>query len=178
MMSACQDFRHRRRIRTTTESTTPNRHVRQRSRRGLVQAAQFLAGWAYGVAQLPELLSANHGECVTTSPGPTPDVPTTVQVLLFDLGGVLVEFSGVRDVAPLLRFGTTGRHPRRWNTCPQPKRSALAGWARKSCSVVVETGESIWRPSSFAGVSLMSRRLMPGAAQLLAALRPRFRLAA
>ena len=30
-----------------------------------------------------------------------------IEVLLFDLGGVLIEFSGVRDVAPLLRSAAT-----------------------------------------------------------------------
>ena len=34
-------------------------------------------------------------------------MPTMVEVLLFDLGGVLVEFSGVRGMAPLLRIGAT-----------------------------------------------------------------------
>ena len=41
-----------------------------------------------------------------------------VEVLLFDLGGVLVEFSGVRDVAPLLRVAASELEIRaHWSTC-------------------------------------------------------------
>jgi hypothetical protein len=47
------------------------------------------------------------------------DRPTMVEVLLFDLGGVFVEFSGVQDVAPLLRVEATESEIReRWSRCP------------------------------------------------------------
>jgi hypothetical protein len=46
-------------------------------------------------------------------------MPTTIEVLLFDLGEVLVEFSGVRDVAPLLRTeATESEILERWSSCP------------------------------------------------------------
>jgi hypothetical protein len=42
-----------------------------------------------------------------------------IEVLLFDLGGVLVEFSGVRDVAPLLLVeATESEILERWSRCP------------------------------------------------------------
>jgi hypothetical protein len=47
------------------------------------------------------------------------DRPTMLEVLLFDLGGVFVEFSGVQDVAPLLRVEATESEIReRWSRCP------------------------------------------------------------
>jgi hypothetical protein len=42
-----------------------------------------------------------------------------VDVLLFDLGGVLVDFSGVREVARLLPLGTSESEIlERWSRCP------------------------------------------------------------
>lgn len=106
---------------------------------------------------------------------------TTIEVLLFDLGGVLVEFSGVRDVAPLLRVGASESEIReRWGRCPHTDAYGLGQLSRQ------EFGERFVRewnlrvtPEEFLQeFRSWSRRLLPGAAELLASLRPRFRLAA
>jgi glucose-1-phosphatase len=103
------------------------------------------------------------------------------QVLLFDLGGVLIEFSGVRDVLPLLKVpASEGDIRARWNNCQHNEAFGLGKLSRQ------EFGERFvrdWELSVTAEQFLhefrsWSRRLLPGAADLLHSLRPRFRLAA
>lgn len=106
---------------------------------------------------------------------------TSIEVLLFDLGGVLVEFSGVRDVAPLLREKASDSEIlERWHHCPHTRQYGLGKLSRQ------EFGERFVRdwnlnvsPEGFLREFRgWSKGLLPGAAQLLAALQPRFRLAA
>ncbi len=104
-----------------------------------------------------------------------------IKVLLFDLGGVLVEFSGVHDIAPFLRERLTEAEIlERWRCCPHTRQYGIGKLTRQ------EFGERFVRdwnlnlpPEDFLReFRTWSRGLLPGAADLLTALRPRFRLAA
>ena len=106
---------------------------------------------------------------------------TIIDALLFDLGGVLVEFSGVQDIAPFLRERLSESEiVERWRHCPHTRQYGLGKLSRE------EFGERFVRdwdlsisPESFLReFRTWSKRLLPGAADLLASLRPRFRLAA
>jgi glucose-1-phosphatase len=107
--------------------------------------------------------------------------PAPLEVLLFDLGGVLVEFSGVRDVAPLLRVAASdARIHARWVSCPVMKAYGCGELTRAEFSerFVREWGLNVSPKRFVHEFRSWSRRLLPGAADLLASLRPRFRLAA
>ncbi|MGB8983174.1 MAG: HAD family phosphatase [Anaerolineales bacterium] len=106
---------------------------------------------------------------------------TAINVLLFDLGGVLVEFSGVRDIAPLLREELSEAEIRdRWHNCRHTREFGLGKLSQQ------DFGERFVRdwnlnlsPEDFLReFRTWSKQLLPGAAELLASLRPRFRLAA
>src|SRR5215216_6642168 len=106
---------------------------------------------------------------------------TAIEVLLFDLGGVLVEFSGVRDVAPLLRVAASDAEIRaRWARCRHTEAFGVGTLGRQEFAerFVQEWGIDLPPDRFLAEFRSWSRRLLPGAAELLATLRPRFRLAA
>jgi epoxide hydrolase-like predicted phosphatase len=108
-------------------------------------------------------------------------MPTTVEVLLFDLGGVLVEFSGVQDVAPLLRVeATESEIVELWRRCPHTDAFHRGELSREAFAERFMRDWGIdMPPERFLPVfRSWSKRLLPGAEDLLAALRPRFRLAA
>ena len=104
-----------------------------------------------------------------------------VEVLLFDLGGVLVEYTGVQEVARLLPAGTSESEILdRLNRCPHTEAFGCGQLSRQ------EFGERFVRDW---GIDLAPERfleefrswstcLLPGAVELLASLRSRFRLAA
>ena len=104
-----------------------------------------------------------------------------VDVLLFDLGGVLVEFSGVQDIAPFLRERLSESEiVERWRHCPHTRQYGLGKLSREEFGErFVRDWELSISPESFLReFRTWSKRLLPGAADLLASLRPRFRLAA
>jgi glucose-1-phosphatase len=104
-----------------------------------------------------------------------------VKVLLFDLGGVLVEFSGVRDLAPLLRSeATESEIIERWSSCPHTKAFGVGALSREDFAErFVRDWDVDLPPDRFLqAFRSWSKGLLPGAAELLASLRPRFRLAA
>jgi putative hydrolase of the HAD superfamily len=106
---------------------------------------------------------------------------TNIQVLLFDLGGVLVDFSGVRDIAPLLPApASPSEIMDRWNRCPHSRAFGLGKLGAEDYAARFLRDWGIDRePSSFLQeYRSWSRCLLPGAKELLASLRPRFRLAA
>jgi len=108
-------------------------------------------------------------------------MPTMVEVLLFDLGGVLVEFSGVRDVAPLLRRQATETEIlERWSLCPHTKAFGLGLVSREEFAerFVRDWGVDLPPGRFLEAFRSWSTSLLPGAEDLLASLRPRFRLAA
>ena len=108
-------------------------------------------------------------------------MPTTTEVLLFDLGGVLVEFSGVRDVAPLLRTeATESEILGRWSSCPHTEAYCRGLLSREDFAerFVRDWGVDLPPERFLQEFRSWSRSLLPGAEDLLATLRPRFRLAA
>jgi glucose-1-phosphatase len=108
-------------------------------------------------------------------------MPTTVEVLLFDLGGVLVEFSGVQDVAPLLRVEATESAIReRWSACPHTDAFHRGQLSREEFAerFIRDWGLDLPLERFLPTFRSWSKRLLPGAVDLLASLRPRYRLAA
>jgi putative hydrolase of the HAD superfamily len=108
-------------------------------------------------------------------------MPTPVEVLLFDLGGVLVEFSGVPDVAPLLRTASTASEiAERWSRCPHTEAFCRGTLTREAFAerFVRDWGIDVPPDRFLQAFRSWSKRLLPGAEALLASLRPRFRLAA
>jgi epoxide hydrolase-like predicted phosphatase len=106
---------------------------------------------------------------------------TRTEVLLFDLGGVLVDFSGVRDVAPLLLVEASESEVREaWSRCPHTEAFCLGQWSRQEFAerFVRDWGIDLPTHLFLASFRSWSRGLLPGAAELLTMLRPRFRLAA
>ena len=104
-----------------------------------------------------------------------------IEVLLFDLGGVLIEFSGVRDVAPLLRSAATESEIlERWSGCPHTKAFGLGLLSREEFAdrFVRDWGLTLPPEHFLQAFRSWSRSLLPGAEELLSSLRPRFRLAA
>ena len=104
-----------------------------------------------------------------------------IEVLLFDLGGVLVDYTGVQDIAPLLRGKRSEAEIlERWSHCPHTEQFVLGKIGPR------EFGERFVRDWSIdlpvedflREFRSWSKCLLPGAAELLASLRPRFRLAA
>ncbi len=106
---------------------------------------------------------------------------TTPDVLLFDLGGVLVEFSGVAGLRDLLRVPAEDAVIRqRLVACPLLRQFEVGALEP---SVFAEAFVADWDlavpPSTFlAEFRSWSRALLPGARELLDTLRPRYRLAA
>jgi len=104
-----------------------------------------------------------------------------VDVLLFDLGGVLLEFSGVRDVAPLLAVETSESEIReRWSRCPHSAAFSIGKLTRQDFAkrFVRDWGIALDPARFLQEFRSWSRCLLPGAADLLASLRSRVRLAA
>lgn len=106
---------------------------------------------------------------------------TAIELLLFDLGGVLVDFSGVRDIGRLLPSPTSSAEILdKWGRCPH---SEAFGLGRLSVEDFAERFVRGWgitlEPNRFIQEYRgWSRCLFPGARELLSSLRPRFRLAA
>lgn len=106
---------------------------------------------------------------------------TTIDVLLFDLGGVLVEFSGVRDIAPFLQERASASEILdRWRHCPHTEQFGLGKLSRQEFGArfVRDWNLNVSPDDFLREFRLWSKGLLPGAAELLASLRPRFRLAA
>jgi putative hydrolase of the HAD superfamily len=106
---------------------------------------------------------------------------SSVDVLLFDLGGVLVEFSGVQDLAVLLqgRLSESEILERMSHYLPS-EQFGLGKLSREEFGDrFVKDWELGLPPQDFLReFQSWSRRFYPGAVELLASLRPHFRLAA
>ena len=103
------------------------------------------------------------------------------ELLLFDLGGVLVEFAGLTELGRHLRWPSTPEVIlKRWTECPHTdefERGQLspAQWAEQ----FIRTWDVDLPPDEFlAKFTTWSRRVLPGGKELLEALRPHYRLAA
>lgn len=106
---------------------------------------------------------------------------TSSEVLLFDLGGVLVEFSGVQDITPFLREPLSEAEIReRWRRCPHTRQYGVGQLSRQEFGerFVRDWNLSISPQDFLREFRGWSKSLLPGAADLLASLRSRFRLAA
>jgi epoxide hydrolase-like predicted phosphatase len=104
-----------------------------------------------------------------------------VDLLLFDLGGVLVDFSGVREVARFLPVGTSESDIiERLSRCPHSEAFGRGQLSRQDFGErFVRDWEIDLTPERFLEeFRSWSKCLLPGAVELLASLRPRFRLAA
>jgi putative hydrolase of the HAD superfamily len=103
------------------------------------------------------------------------------ELLLFDLGGVLVEFAGPTELGRHLRWPSTPEiilH--RWIQCPhtgdfERGRLTPAAWADR---FIADWDVDLTREEFLAKFTTWSRRILPGARELLDELRPRYRLAA
>ncbi len=104
-----------------------------------------------------------------------------IGVLLFDLGGVLVDYTGVRDLRRLLPAAASEADiSERWGRCPHTESFCLGRSSAREFGerFVREWGIAMAPQLFLEEFGTWSRSLLPGAAELLAALRPRFRLAA
>ena len=104
-----------------------------------------------------------------------------IDVLLFDLGGVLVEFSGVRELAVLLQGRLS--EPEILEQMSRYLPSEQFGLGKLSREDFGNRFVKDWNldlpPEDFLReFQSWSKRLFPGAVELLTLLRPRFRLAA
>jgi glucose-1-phosphatase len=108
-------------------------------------------------------------------------LPTNTELLLFDFGGVLVEFSGPKELGQHLRWSSTPELIlKRWTECPHTdefERGKLSPsqWAER----FIHDWDVNLTPEEFlAKFTTWSRRVLPGARELLDELRRRYRLAA
>src|SRR5437762_9320639 len=103
-----------------------------------------------------------------------------IELLLFDLGGVLVDFSGPREMGQFLSAPSTPDEIlKRWIECPHTdafERGAISSkeWVER----FVNAWDVTLPPDEFLkAFRMMTRRILPGARELLDQLRPRYRLA-
>src|SRR5437660_1418288 len=107
-------------------------------------------------------------------------MPRHPELLLFDLGGVLVEFSGFRDLRPLLRAPLSESEIRQqWIACPIVRAFEVGHLTPQQFA---ERFIAAWNiavpPLDFLqAFRVWTRGFLPGARELLAALRRRYRLA-
>ena len=90
----------------------------------------------------------------------------TPDVLLFDLGGVLVEYSGVRDIAPLLGApASESEILARWSRCPHSRAYGIGALDRQTFAErFVHDWEVTVPPERFLQeFRSWSRRMLPGA---------------
>jgi glucose-1-phosphatase len=106
---------------------------------------------------------------------------TKPELLLFDFGGVLIEFAGLKELGQHLRWPSTPDIIlQRWVRCAHTdefERGQLtpAAWAER----FIKDWDVNLTPDEFlAKFTTWSRRVLPGARELLEQLRPRYRLAA
>ena len=106
---------------------------------------------------------------------------TTPELLLFDFGGVLVEFAGPKELGQHLRWSSTPDVIlKRWTECPHTEefeRGKLSPveWAER----FIREWDVNLKPDEFlTKFTTWSRRVLPGAQELLEQLRSRYRLAA
>jgi glucose-1-phosphatase len=116
-----------------------------------------------------------------TRPEAQSPVSTKPELLLFDFGGVLVEFAGPKELGRHLRWASTPDVILdRWTKCPHTdefERGQLSPveWAER----FIHDWDVDLRPDAFlAQFTTWARRVLPGAKELLEQLRPHYRLAA
>lgn len=106
--------------------------------------------------------------------------PQTIEVILFDLGGVLIELAGVEKMlewSPGL--GTTDELWRRWLHSDAVRRFETGAIGRQdfATAVTAEFGVPVGPDEFLAAFTWWPRSVFPGAMELLATMRERYRLA-
>ena len=103
------------------------------------------------------------------------------ELLLFDFGGVLIEFAGPKELGAHVRWPSTPEVIlKRWTECPHTdefERGKLSPveWAER----FIRDWDVNLKPEEFlTKFTTWSRRVLPGAKELLEQLRGRYRLAA
>lgn len=102
------------------------------------------------------------------------------ELLLFDLGGVLVEFSGFRDLRPLLRVPRSESDIRQqWIACPIIRAFEVGQLTPRQFAERFVASWNIAVPEDdfLCAFRTWTRGFLPGARDLLTALRGRYRLA-
>jgi glucose-1-phosphatase len=114
------------------------------------------------------------------APDPAPGNHPTIEVLLFDLGGVLVEFDGITPLLGLTHDRLTREEARRfWLLSPSVRRFEIGRCTPEEFArgAIAELGLKV-APDSFLQQFLSwDRGPMEGALELLDALKPRYLLA-
>ena len=106
--------------------------------------------------------------------------PQSIDVVLFDLGGVLVELAGVSRMlewSPSL--GTTEELWRRWLHSDAVRRFETGGIERDefAAAIIAEFGCPVGPAEFLAEFTWWPRSVLPGAFELLATMRDRYRIA-
>jgi epoxide hydrolase-like predicted phosphatase len=104
-----------------------------------------------------------------------------IEVLLFDLGGVLLDFTGPKELGRLLREPLSEPEIRaRWARCPHIRAFEIGSLspAEFASRFMAAWGVRASEDEFLRAFESWTARLYPGASELLAELRPRFRLAA
>jgi putative hydrolase of the HAD superfamily len=102
------------------------------------------------------------------------------ELLLFDLGGVLVEFSGFRDLRPLLRVPLSESEIRHdWIACPIVRAFEIGHLTPQQFAERFIAAWSITVPplDFLHAFRMWTRGFLPGARELLSTLAGRYRLA-
>lgn len=102
------------------------------------------------------------------------------KLLLFDLGGVLVDFTGVDDLGPLLRVPLSASDiRRRWIACPTTRAFEVGAVTPTEFAerFVREWGVTLTPVEFLREYRSWTRGFLPGAREVLAALQGRTRLA-
>jgi putative hydrolase of the HAD superfamily len=100
---------------------------------------------------------------------------------LFDLGGVLLEFTGPSELGRMLREPLSEAEIRaRWLVCPHLRAFEIGALAPAefASQFMAAWGVRVPQDQFLRAFESWNARLYPGAAELLSELRPRFRLAA
>ena len=104
-----------------------------------------------------------------------------IELLLFDLGGVLLDFTGPKELGRLQREPLSESEIRaRWVSCPHIRAFEIGALspAEFAPRFMAAWGVRVPEEEFLRAFESWNARLYPGALQLLDELRPRFRLAA
>jgi glucose-1-phosphatase len=104
-----------------------------------------------------------------------------IELILFDLGGVIVDFTGVKDIIPLLHVAASELEiSERWNSCSHTKAFHLGKISKEEFGekFVKDWGINLSPKDFLIEFRSWSRCLFPGAKELLDLLRQKYRLAA
>ena len=111
---------------------------------------------------------------------PSADLPAAIDVILFDLGGVLIELAGVEQMLEWSPgIPTTEELWRRWLHSSAVRRFETGAIGRDefAAAMIGEFGVPVGPDEFLAAFTWWPRSVFPGALELLAHMRQRYRLA-